>query len=58
MKKAIFNSNTISVDDLRYLNELLKTGMSINNCFEVLKNKDNETIFNVIKKEGGISCFM
>lgn len=38
------NKNKISLDDLSFLNELLKTGMPLNKALELLINKKNEKI--------------
>ena len=36
----------ISIEDLKAVNELLKTNLSLNNCLELIKNKGNEVLFN------------
>ena len=36
-----FKNKTISIEDLKALNELLKTGLSINDSFSLIKNKAN-----------------
>ena len=37
----LFKNKKLSIDDIQFLNELLKTGMSLNDCLELLKNNKN-----------------
>lgn len=61
-----FKKETISFEDLSFLNELLKTGASLSNCFELLKNQKNEKVFDKIidrliegvSIENAIACFI
>jgi len=42
------NHKKITMDDLFYLSTLLKNGVNITSCLTILKNKNNEPIFNEI----------
>lgn len=50
LKKLLFRKE-LSVEDLSYLSKLLATNMPINNCIKLLKNRNNEKIFNQIEKQ-------
>ena len=43
-------STKLKYEDLVFLNELLKTGLSFKNSLELLTNKTNEKIINEILK--------
>lgn len=47
----MLNKNELSIDDLEYISKLLHTNTSLNQCFQLLKTKSNEKIFNQIQKE-------
>ncbi|MBO4358245.1 MAG: type II secretion system F family protein [Erysipelotrichaceae bacterium] len=42
---------TLSLEDMTYLSKLLKTNLSISECFELLGNKDNVHIFRQIREK-------
>ena len=44
-----FSENEISAEDLSYLAKLLETGLSLNECFSLLKTRKNEAIFVAIR---------
>ena len=47
--KKIFSEETLSIEDLSYLCELLKTKLSLNECFILLENRKNSRIFKQIR---------
>ncbi len=40
----------LSIEDLSYFSKLLKNGLSINECFDLLKTRKNDEIFSKIRK--------
>ena len=44
-------NKTLKYDDLISINELLKTGLSLKQALDLIKNKDNDEIINLIIKE-------
>ena len=44
----LFKRRNISVEDLKYLNELLKSNLPLKSCLNLIKNKKNENVFNEI----------
>lgn len=49
LKKMLFRKE-ISIEDLTYISKLIDTNISLHQAFELLKNKHNEKIFNMIIK--------
>ncbi len=47
--RRIFSDDALSAEDLSYLRRLLEAGLSLNECFALLKNRRNEQIFADIK---------
>lgn len=48
--KMILSKKELSIEDLSYLNRLLDTNLSLNQCLELLNTKSNEYVFNAIIK--------
>lgn len=46
--KRIFKKKIISIEDLKYLNELLKSNLPIKTCLNLIRNKHNEELFDEI----------
>ena len=49
--KKILTENKLSNEDLSYLTMLLKKGLPINDCFDLLRNRKNTKIFDGIKEK-------
>lgn len=49
--KVFDRKRTLDIEDISYLSRLLKTNLSLNECFELLRNRKNESIFNAIRKK-------
>ena len=48
---GIFIEKTLSVEDLSYLSKLLDNGLSLGECFDLLKNRKNQEIFSKLRKK-------
>lgn len=46
-----FNREKISLEDLNYLNSILKTNLPLIDCLDLIENKNNKLLFQNIKKE-------
>ena len=46
----LFQRKQLSIEDLSYLSKLLDSGMSLNDCLHLLKNKRNASVFDLIRK--------
>ena len=42
---------TLSIDDISYLSKLMESDLSLSECFELIKSKQNEDILNSIQKK-------
>lgn len=47
----LFNKNKLCLEDLEYLNELLKSNLPLKICFDIIKNSKNEKVIQKIINE-------
>lgn len=49
--KKLLAEKTVSQEDLSYLSMLLDAGLTISECFDLLRSRKNETVFTEIRKK-------
>ena len=49
--QRIFNKDLINIEDLKFLNSLLKTDLALINCFDLIKTKNNKKVLDKIIAE-------